>query len=401
MSVADIEVGFLFLGGAHQALHAAPAAAELSCDRRLRVTCFVASDAERDVVAAVFEAWPEARLHVEHLPAPHWARWIARLVPSLATLKLPRLLYSRRRLTMPVALVTTERTSTVLRRFHLVQTHLLHIPHGAGDRARGFEPRLRYFDYVMVSGPKDAARMISAGLVAPENCAVAGSIKMAAVARLRRDSGKLFANGRPIVLYNPHFSRDLGSWLPWGRRILAEFAARQEFNLIFAPHVRLFEHCSAAEREELQSLAVPGRIIVDPGSEYSHDMTYLDAADIYLGDVSSQVYEFLARPRPCVFLNTSGAAWRDNPDYACWRFGEVVDAWQDVMPAVQRAAARHPEFAALQKEGVAAALGDDWLHAPARAAGLIRDFLAREEPALRGRFHSPTAGTAVRDTAAV
>ena len=37
----------------------------------------------------------------------------------------------------------------------------------------------------------------------------------------------------------------------------------------------------------------------DPGSPASTDMTYTRAADIYLGDVSSQVYEFIAEPRPC------------------------------------------------------------------------------------------------------
>lgn len=29
-------------------------------------------------------------------------------------------------------------------------------------------------------------------------------------------------------------------------------------------------------------------------------MTYTPAADIYLGDVSSQSYEFLLDPRPCL-----------------------------------------------------------------------------------------------------
>ncbi len=400
MSAAEIEVGFLFLGGAHQVLHSAPVAAELSCDRRFRVTCFVATEAEREVVGDVYRAWPKARLHVEPLPAPWWGRWIAGLVPPLASLKLPRLLHNRRRLAVPLALVTTERTSTVLRRFRLVPGRLLHIPHGSGDRARGFEARLRFFDYVIVSGPKDAARMIGDGLVAPGNCAVSGSIKMAAVERLRREAEPLFTNGRPVVLYNPHFSTELASWSRWGRRIIAEFAARTDFNLIVAPHVRLFENCSPAETEALQSLAIPGRIIIDTGSPYLRDMTYIDMADIYLGDVSSQVYEFLAKPRPCVFLNAHDVAWRDNPDYACWRFGEVVDDYADLMRAVQRAALRDPEFADLQRAGVTAELGEDSAQAPACAAGQIREFLAREMPALRGQLRaSAAADPAIGDAA--
>ena len=93
-----IEIGFLFLGGAHQVLHTAPVAAELSCDPRFRITCFVASDAEREVVEQVSGAWPESRLHIEPLPAPRWGPWLARFIPSLASLKGPRLLHNRRRL---------------------------------------------------------------------------------------------------------------------------------------------------------------------------------------------------------------------------------------------------------------------------------------------------------------
>src|SRR3546814_2965461 len=45
---------------------------------------------------------------------------------------------------------------------------------------------------------------------------------------------------------------------------------------------------------------------IDLGSERSIDMSYTGSADLYLGDVSSQVAEYLYRPRPCVFLNAQG-----------------------------------------------------------------------------------------------
>ena len=56
--------------------------------------------------------------------------------------------------------------------------------------------------------------------------------------------------------------------------------------------------------------AVAGRVIVDLDSHRLNDMTYTNAADIYLGDVSSQVYEFSTQPRPCVFINAHGVAWQ-------------------------------------------------------------------------------------------
>ncbi len=70
-------------------------------------------------------------------------------------------------------------------------------------------------------------------------------------------------------------------------------------------------------------------------------MTYTQAADIYLGDVSSQVYEFLIRPRPCVFLNPNRVDYRGNPDYAHWQAGAVISRMEDLDEALQNAASDH------------------------------------------------------------
>jgi CDP-glycerol glycerophosphotransferase (TagB/SpsB family) len=117
---------------------------------------------------------------------------------------------------------------------------------------------------------------------------------------------------------------------------------------------------------------------VDLGSLRSIDMSYTSTADIYIGDVSSQVYEFLAKPRPCIFLNPHGVSWRNDPHYACWNLGEVVDDPAQLMAAVRRAQARHAEFLPAQQQASVRTLGDDWANAPARAAGLIGDFLLRK-----------------------
>ena len=84
----------------------------------------------------------------------------------------------------------------------------------------------------------------------------------------------------------------------------------------------MFGRRPQAERRRWERLAVPGRVIIDLGSERSLDMTYSRAADIYAGDVSSQVYEFLDRPKPCVFLNAHGIEWRDNPNFPNWDLGD-------------------------------------------------------------------------------
>src|SRR3546814_20602400 len=79
--------------------------------------------------------------------------------------------------------------------------------------------------------------------------------------------------------------------------------------LVVAPHVRLFAEASDAERAAVAKLAVPGKVMIDLASDRLFDMSYTSGADIYLGDVSSQVYEFLATPRPCLFLNAPQVDW--------------------------------------------------------------------------------------------
>lgn len=370
-------VAFLFIGGAHQVLHAAPAAAELSADGRFLVECRYIGDDVRAMLERVRDAWPTATFTCQPLKNPRWPLGPLLRLCGLKNLKFFYLWRNRRDLARCDAVVVTERTSTMLK--HMGVRCMIHLPHGAGDRAKGFEPRIRRFDLVIVSGAKDAARMVAEGLVRPERCAVSGSVKLGAIARFAADPAErrtaLFGNDRPVVLYNPHFDNRLGSWSAWGRAVVAAFAAQSEYNLIVAPHIRMRGQASAAELAALEALALPGRIVVDPGSARSCDMSYTLAADIYLGDVSSQVYEFLSRPRPCVFLNAHGVAWQNDVNYASWHFGEVVDDPATVMAAIARASVRHQGYLPLQQASLPQATGLRPEDAPARAAALIRDFL--------------------------
>ena len=70
-------------------------------------------------------------------------------------------------------------------------------------------------------------------------------------------------------------------------------------------------------------------------------MDYTDLADIYLGDVSSQVYEFLVRPRPCVFVDAHGFDWLRDPNFAHWAAGPVVHDMDELGRSILAAAADH------------------------------------------------------------
>src|SRR3546814_1679508 len=105
-------------------------------------------------------------------------------------------------------------------------------------------------------------------------------------------------------------------------------------------------------------------------SDWSSDVCSSDltaAADIYLGDTSGQVVEFLMQPRPCVFLDPLGVDWHDDPSYAMWAAGEVVTDIDVLDAALARAAALHGGFEAAQRMFAEAQLGDASGAAAARA----------------------------------
>jgi len=257
------------------------------------------------------------------------------------------------------ALVVAEKTSLLLKsRYGLEDLKLIHTRHGAGDRAIGFNKASAGFDHVLVSGPKVRERLIRDAGVAADRLTTVGYPKFdlmpAEAPRL-----PIQANGKPTVLYNPHVSPHLSSWYKHGRAVLEHFLHDDRYNLIFAPHVMLFHRRFVLTIDKLR-VDRPGlidrrildapNIHVDLGSRACTDMTYTAAADIYLGDVSSQIYEFLHRPRPCLFLNSHEADWAGDPNYAHWQAGPVIADPSDLGAALDRAVAEHDAYLPVQRE---------------------------------------------------
>lgn len=104
-------------------------------------------------------------------------------------------------------------------------------------------------------------------------------------------------------------------------------------------------------------------------------MTYTQRADLYLGDVSSQVYEFLRTPKPCLFLNASGADWREDPSYQHWLYGQVLDSVDHLGDAIDQAFATHNDYRQAQIEGIAETFDVQNTPTSERAAQTIVDKL--------------------------
>ncbi len=247
------------------------------------------------------------------------------------------------------ALVVSERTSLILRSRYRLTLPIILADHGAGDRAIGFDPVTARFDHVLAAGPKIRDRLVADAGVDPARITITGYPKFDLFPP-KGPTLRMQANGRPTVLYNPHVSPHLSSWYAEGRQVLDLFRRSTSYNLIFAPHVMLFHRRWTVSIDKLRIdrpgtidprvLAAPN-IHVDLGSHASTDMTYVDAADIYLGDVSSQVYEFLRTPRPCLFLDTHATEWAGDPNYAHWNAGEVIAGAADLPAALARAGDQH------------------------------------------------------------
>ncbi len=230
-------VCFLYIAQAHQVPHSLSVAVALARAR---------PDIQVDVAATDPDVLDYARTAARglgdvamgwRLLGPGWLRAIR--MNDGGPPKLPMLAANARALATYDVIVAPERTTAALRRLG-VRARLVYTQHGAGDRAGPFEARLSQFDLVFAAGTKQRDRMIASGLVAPDRCAVVGYPKFDLVDQLGLSLPPLFAQPRPTVLYNPHFLPALSSWPVWGRAILEAFAGQTRFNLIFAPHMRLF-----------------------------------------------------------------------------------------------------------------------------------------------------------------
>jgi len=253
------------------------------------------------------------------------------------------------------ALVAPERHCMMLRtKLGVENLRLIHARHGAGDREAGFDDRCGAFDFTLLQGQKLVDRMKDLAYLRPGSHAVVGYPKFEVVRGLKRKSRRFFANDNPVMVYNPHFDQSVSSWTAMGLEVLDFFAANPDYNLIFAPHVVLFKRHKRHNGYLPRKYRRVRNIFIDTGSSASADMTYMLNADIYLGDVSSQVYEFLLEPRPCIFLNGHHVEWKGDVNYYHFTLGQVVDdVGTEMRPALENAFSMHGRFLDEQRRAFA------------------------------------------------
>jgi hypothetical protein len=371
-----MEIAVVYIAEAYQCYHGAALGIELARQPGVKVTSFYAHpDTPRllDRIHQAFDAPPPRLVPLQQSMRTR----LLRGAKYLGKFKHLILRDNREMLDRFDAIVAVENTLAMARDEGITRPRLIYTPHGFGDRAYSFVGRIADFDFVLVAGAKTEAQMLAHRLIRPGDYALTGSIKLETAARLSRSEKQRFDQQRPIILYNPHFDPWLTSWGRFIEPMLRAFGQQQAFNLIAAPHVKMFERATARVTARWRARSTDN-IVVDPGSDRSMDASYLWDASVYVGDSSSQVYEFLVQPRPCLFLNAHGVDWRDNPAYAHWHLGDVVDQPDQLMAALGQAEARHPFYRARQIEAFKAAFGDQQGSPSAKGAAAIMRFVSSD-----------------------
>lgn len=353
-----MKIGFLFNHDAgHQAFHLLPIInAYASMRPEDDVRAYIGGEAMLEAVSAGLTPG-RGRVAIVDLSLPPVLGATARVLD----IAIPASRWTRLRCNVELfrdldALVAPERTCLVLKDIVGPSLKFIHCRHGAGDRNIGFHPSFSRFDLLLLQGEKYVRRLQKSGGLAGNSYALIGYPKFDAVA-LKAPPQKFFDNSNPTVVYNPHFSPEMSSWFKMGVQVLDWFAANPDLNLIFAPHVMLFKRRYHVESSTLKMAVrrkIPSRfqnrsnILIDVNSTRLFDMSYTLSADLYLGDVSSQVMEFIAQPRPCVFLNPHRQKWQDDEAFAAWRLGRVVERIEDLGAAIRGALANRSEYAEAQ-----------------------------------------------------
>lgn len=321
---------------AHQAAHVAGIMAALALgSERCDVIAAVGTAEIEETVRALIGEDAAAKVRWERLGLPS-ATAAALALPNRVApvLRIARLQAHIALFASVDLVVSPERTCLrvrrkLRRRMGNSAPRFVFVPHGAGDREVSYHPELDQFDWFLLSGQKVIDEMVAHGIARADQCCLIGYAKFDTISGT--PPRRLFDNDLPTIVYNPHFDPKLSSWYDHGPALLTAIAARSDrFNLVFAPHVMLFRkklHVSLELRTARLRPAIPAaalaapNILIDTAGPQLFDMSYTRAADIYLGDVSSQVYEFLRDPGACVFID---AARQGAQTYQFWQNGPVV-----------------------------------------------------------------------------
>lgn len=341
------KIGFCFL--AHQAhiRHQLPIAVHMSYFSGCSVELIVSTQVTLDDLNSLLEHYPRHNCVIRFVRGAKIKTWLGRFKGRLYP-NIRNVINNNKALFLSYDVLVTPH-SNLDAVFKLDKSRKIKYVctfHGAGDGDIGFDVAFSNYDLLLTSGADVDERLRAEGVVHEKNTSIIiGYPKYDLVNTVNQT---LFNNDNTVFVYNPHYAQDLTSWNVFGQGVLSFFASNPQYNLVFAPHIKVFD--GKKPRELNKYLHCPN-IIIDVGSRNLMDATYTKGAGVYIGDVSSQVYEFLYFDlKPVIFLNAfNNKPWEKNPSLKMWKAGVVVDEMSKLSKAIVSAQESHVNFIGVQR----------------------------------------------------
>ena len=337
MPIEKKSVYFLFINGPHHVYHLIEPALRFASTKKDYASVFISGNpVNTSIIINSQRQSPLAEFELVDIPLPFRYRFIksykSKKYPPVYT-RIPKIIS---RIEDATAIVgTSHDIPKIIDEYKIRGPKLFYLYHGTGTREYGFDSAFDGFDYILAPGPYHRDRLIKENICDKNKIVMTGQPKFDWITKHHQSDKKLFNNDNPIFYYNPHWDMSLSSYLEWRSFILEFFRQNSDYNLIFSPHP-LVKHLSKKRKYAIEiESETADNIIIDLDSNKQINGTYNAVADVYIGDVSSVVTEWINyRPRPCIFINAHKVKWNENKSYEMWNYGTVVDDNRDFRKVV-------------------------------------------------------------------
>ncbi len=222
-----------------------------------------------------------------------------------------------------------------LQRYNLRDRFVIFTRHGANIGDNEYDKGLTEYDCVFITSKKMYVQLMELSIL--KNLKSYLMIDYCKFDYLFKNPGlkvNLFDNNLPVILYNPHFQNHRSSFYKDGEKIVNAILKSNKYNIILSPHP-LINKWHFFKRIKLH-FPKSDKLIKDWSSIHQVNFDYMRKADIYLGDTSSSIYEWLYFNKPMILYDSHNVDWKNIPFYKFWNWGYVVNNPEDLMDRLDR-----------------------------------------------------------------
>ncbi len=335
------KVGFIYINKSYCVYHSLGIAIEMAKNKDIEVV-ILSTKANESIVKSLIPNSVLDRIEIKIL-RPYWYFTIPHYFEIKLQLR-PTLFFKYTKyLSSFDAFVCTIYEDLYLKKVlpKSVRPKFIFTNHGIPNRSYSFDNRALDFDLLCLLGKREEKLRQSLNHLRPDNYKVTGFLKYDLIKN--KTSKKYFNNDKPVIFYNPHWESRFSSFQKYGFEILDYFANQSKYNLIFAPHTLLLER-NWNIWWKIRKYKKYDHIHMDYGSESSNNMDYTKLADLYLGDISSQAFEFIYfKQRPCLFIDANQIKGSKEEPIS-WKSGKVLSTIEHLEESISQAFSDHKKM---------------------------------------------------------